>query len=232
MKQENVEPIVLEDIILYGMNGKPVGTYKRIELDGEAVRGVDGEYLIKSQDDWSKYFSDINDGRRLPTAANVYAIIERLHETGNPALAGIVKDLEQSWLCTGTKVYFQKNTIIHPEFGAIECPIPSRNRWADKAVKTKPWKDAIQALLMCENVDKAIRVLHEVSGKRPFIWMPSAEDRRYKLEVGVWLDAKTGRDRLYLYCDHSPLDRLIGDHTARSYYNVYYYGGRARGVRL
>lgn len=190
--QENVKPIVLDNIILYGMDGKPVHTYKRIELDGEAARGDDGEYLIKTQNECNEYFAACGDGRRLPALPELYAIMEHLHETKHPALDGIVNDLTESWLCTGTKIDYSTNEIIHPEFGAIKCPIPVGDHWLDEAVKSKPWENVLQALLMCKDAKKAVKVLHEAGRDRPYIWPPLAESRRSIPERAVWLLAYTG----------------------------------------
>ena len=209
-----VKPIVLENLVLYGMGGKPAHRYERIEFDGEAVRGSDGEYLIKSQNDWNEYFSRLGDGRRLPSLPEVYVIMERLHETKHPALAGIVRDLTESWLCTGTKNDYLDSTIIHPGYGTIECPLPLGDHWLDEVVENKPLENALQALLMCKDAKKAVKVLREVSGERPYIWTPSAEGRKSRPERAVWLNAST--DGLYLYCGNIPINSL----------------GRARGVRV
>ncbi|MEK6968981.1 MAG: hypothetical protein AABW48_00980 [Nanoarchaeota archaeon] len=210
-ENRTVEPIVLENIVLYGMDGKPAVIYKRLELDGEVVHRRDGgEYLVKSQNKCETYFYTCNDGRRLPTLPEIYAIIERLHETRNPALKGIVNDLNTRELCTGTEIEYSKNRILHRGVVSVKCSIPTggRNYWLDEAVKkkvrhphkaTKIQKDAVQALLMCKDVKNAVTVLHEASGKRPSLGTPWTESRRDIPSSEVWLYA--GADSFIFDCN-------------------------------
>lgn len=195
------EPIVLENLISYNLDGKPAATYTAY-LDGEAVRGADGEYLIKSQREFEKYFASGKDGR-LPTAMEWYAMIERLHDTKNPALEGIVRDMKESWLCTGTGIDYAANTIVHPGHGTIACPIPAGDHWLDEIIGDKKWKKVFQALFGPKDVERLPEVFQAVSGKRTYIWTPSAESRKSYPERAVWVIIDS--DRFDLICNLIPI---------------------------
>ncbi len=208
-----IEPIVLTDLISYGMDGKPAAKYTAY-LDGEAVCKADGSYLIETQRGFEKYFASKKDGRRLPDARELYAVIERLHDTKNPALGGIVSDMESSWLCTGTGIDYKKNIIVHPGFGSTECIFPAGSHWLDEVVDDNNWKKVLQAVFGPKDVERVPEILQAVSRKRPYIWTPDASGRKSLPERAVWLNIST--DRFDLCCDFNP---IIGD-------------GRVRGVRV
>ena len=207
-----VEPIMLENIILYGRDGIPARVYKHLELDREAVRRGDGRYLTKSQEEWETYFA--GSGKKLPTAAEWYAIMDQMHTTKHPALKGIILDLTENWLCTSTRINYAKNIIRHPDFGDITTGIPSGDHWLDEVVKKKVWKDGLEMMLLAKDAHEAVKTLHAISGKRPYIWTPDAAGRKSNPERAVWLNI--GTDWFILNCYIDP----IGN------------DGRARGVRV
>ncbi len=207
------EPIVLPDLISYGMDGKPLVKYTAY-LDSEAVRKADGDYLIKSQHEFKKYFASTKDGRRLPSTRELYAMAERLQDSKNPAFPGLVSDMKKSWLGSGTKTGYKKNTITHPDYDPIKCTIPIGNHWLDEVIKDAEWRKVLQALFGPKDVERVPEVLQTISGKRPYIWTPDVSGRESTPERAVWLDI--GTDRFYLSC----------------YFNPIYGYGRARGVRV
>ncbi|MBI4147524.1 hypothetical protein HY494_02630 [Candidatus Woesearchaeota archaeon] len=206
------EPIVIPDLISYGMDGKPAAKYTAY-LDGKAVRKADGSYLINNQLSFEKYFASKKDGRRLPNASEWYAMIERLYDTKNPALEGIVCDLRESWLCTGTKINYTGNIIIHPGSDHINCAIPNGNHWLDEVIDDGEWKKVLRALFGPKDVERVPEVLEVVNGKRPYIWVPDATGRKSAPERAVWFDIATVR--FGLDCLDDPVSGF----------------GRARGVR-
>lgn len=212
------EPIVLENIFLYDLKGKAALAYKRLELDGEAVRGRDGKYLIKTQQEWNDYYEHAytTERKELPSLPLLYAMIERMHDEKHPALASVVQDMRENWLCAGTVINYQKDIATHKWIDSkynVTCKIPLGNHWLDEAIKTKDWKQALQALFMPKDVERVPKVLHAVSGKRPYIWTPDTEGRKSNPERAVWLDI--GTDWFYLGCTNYPISNF----------------GRARGVR-
>ncbi|MEK6950425.1 MAG: hypothetical protein AABX13_01750 [Nanoarchaeota archaeon] len=56
-EQRPDELISLENIILYD-KGKPVRTYKKIMLDGEAIRDTSGEYACTTPERFILYLKD------------------------------------------------------------------------------------------------------------------------------------------------------------------------------
>ena len=213
------EPIALENIMLYDLKGKAVLTHKRLELDGEAVRGGDGKYLIKTQKEWYDYYevNYIKDGKDLPSLPVMYAIIERMYDEKHPALASVVQDMRENWLCAGTVINYQKDFATHKWIDTqhnVTCKIPLGDHWLDEAIKKKDWKQAMQALFLPKNVERVPEVLNAVSGKRPYIWTPNADGRKSNPERAVWLYFYA--DRFGLYCGYSPIS----------------YAGRSRGVRV
>ena len=212
-KVSTIKPIVLTDLISYGMDGKPRAKYTAY-LDGEAVRKADGSYLAESQKGFEKYFASTKDGRGLPSLMEWYAIFERLHDTKNPALSGIIADLKESWLCTGTKIDYKNNVLTQPGYRFIECTIPEGSHWLDEVVKNRDWRNALQALFGPKEVEKVPDVLQAISGKRPYIWTPDTAGRKSHHERALWLLILAGG--FGLCCNGFP----VGG------------GGRARGVRL
>lgn len=194
----------------YDLAGRPL--VYTLTLDGEAVHNADGSYRIDSQNGFEKSFAAEKKGR-LPSSRELYAVMERLYDTKNPALSGIVRDLQESWLGTGTKIDYSKNIITHPDFEPIRCTIPAGDHWLDEVVDDKNWKKVLQALLGPKEVERVPQVLSAVSGKRPYLWTPSAENRKATPERAVWLYCSTVR--FGLSCSGDPISGL----------------GRARRVR-
>lgn len=213
----HAELIVLENIVLYDAKGKPAITYKKVTLDGEAVKEPRGSYITKHQDGWIAYFKSLRDGRVLPSLPVYCAIIERLQETRHPAASGLLNDLEKSWLCTSTRINYTKNTITHG-FGfepyQSDCAIPIGEGYLDTVISNKKWRSALQALLIPKDLDKAIETLQNFSRKRSYIWTPNADSRRSDPKRALWL--LVGSVRLFFDACYRP---VVGDY-------------RSRGVRL
>ena len=72
MKTENLEQRTIEPIV--------VGN---LALDGEAVRGSDGEYLVQTQQEWINHLAGT--GARLPTLPEYFAFIHHLQKENHPA---------------------------------------------------------------------------------------------------------------------------------------------------
>ncbi len=168
-----VEPIALDHLI----------------LDGEAERGADGNYLVKSQQGWEKYFA--GSGKRLPTLPEYITIIKQLDERDDSAALGSIRqDLRESALCTGTKIDYRTSNL------------PVGNGYLDILAKDSAWRTALQDLLK-QDVEETVDLLQRTSGKRPYIWAPIADGRTAHPKRAVWLDI--GADRFGLGCDGGPI---------------------------
>ncbi len=156
-----------------------------LDLDDEAVRGADGEYLIKSQQDWKQYFA--GSGKRLPTLVEYITIIKESEQTNRSQLESIMQDLRESSLCAGTIDYRTSN-------------LPVGNGYLDVLVKDSAWQTALQDLLQ-HDVKETTNILERTSrGKYPYIWTPDASGRKSHPERAVWLNIYTGR--FLLNCDN------------------------------
>src|SRR3989338_7804559 len=208
------DPIALSDIILYDAAGKPMKIYQHLSLDGEAAKDQSGNYLSKTQDEWLAHWDER--GRSLPSLPLWYAILEQLHERQHPGLAGIVKDLKENWLATSTRLNYKGNEVRHEydgsgEYVLLPCSLPAGDHWLKDVAGRKEWKDSLQSLLLCTDVERAASVLQEAAGVPPYIWTASRGTRSARTERAAWLGASA--NRLYLNC----IDGLI-------------YGGRSRSV--
>lgn len=179
-----VEPIVLDHGLL---------------LDGEAIRDPNGSYRVDSKQGWERYLAPF--GKRLPTVGEYVAAIKQLHEENDPHLTGILQDLLEYALCTSTKIDYDKSNL------------PIGDGYLDVLVKNPAWKRALEEETFQYDALETISTIQSASGKRPFIWTPSAESRKAFPERAVWLSS--GTDRFSLDCYSSP---------------IYSYD-RARGVR-
>ncbi|MEK6900636.1 MAG: hypothetical protein AABX05_05920, partial [Nanoarchaeota archaeon] len=74
-------------------------------------------------------------------------------------------------------------------------------------------KGALEKELFHRDVVEAVSLLRKASGKEPYIWTPSAKERRNTPERAVWLHIDAGR------------------FDFGCYYNPIISVGRARGVR-
>ncbi len=205
------KPIIIPNLISYDLAGRPL--VYNLTLDGEAIRKADDSYFLSSQCGFEECFASEKEGR-LPSTRELYALIERLHNTESPSLAGIIRDLREAWLCTGTKIDYSKNIITHPDFEPISCTIPAGDHWLDEIITEKKWRKTFQALFGPKEVDRVPELLQAVSGKRPYIWTPSAESRKANPERAVWLSSYA--DRFGLDCYNLPISL----------------NGRARRVRI
>ena len=196
-----VEPITLHDIVLYDAKGKPARTYKTVTMAGECERDATGVYLRKTQDNWIAYYKAGKDV--LPSLPLLYAIIEQLHDAKHPAAAVLLKDLQDFYLCTSTRIDYKKNEVTHnygfPSAETFSCRIPEESPWLDKVIKQEEWRSAALALLMPKDVDKAVETLHEFSGVHPYVW--TASERRSEPLRAAFVGANP--DGLYLSCNDS-----------------------------
>ena len=206
------EPIVLTHLTSYGMDGKPI-KYNAY-LDSEAVRKADGSYLTDSQVGFEKYFASGKDGRRLPSLREWYAMTVLLRDTKVTAFDGLIRDMKDSWLCTGTKIDYKNNTITHPGYDPIKCAFPAGDHWLDEVIEDKKWRKVLQALFGPKDVEIVPETLQTISGKRPYIWTPDTSGRKSHPERAAWLDI--GADWFDLKGNYDPI--IIN--------------GRSRGVRV
>ncbi len=194
MKTENLEQRTIEPIV--------VGN---LALDGEAVRGSDGEYLVQTQQEWINHLAGT--GARLPTLPEYFAFIHHLQKENHPASEGLLQDLLESWLCTGTRFGYHQsnNTITHlgDETRVIPCAIPEGGGYLDILVKDDDWQKVVQTAFGHPDADEAVEVLQKFSGKCPYLWTPSAESRKATPERAAWF----GCDSNLLYLNgYSYLD--------------------------
>ena len=193
-----VEPVVLHDIVLYDAKGRPARKYKTVTMAGKSECDASGNYLSRTQDDWCAYYKAGKDV--LPSLPLLYAIIEQLHNTKHPAAAGLLKDMQDSWLCTSTRIDYGKNMITHDYgFAAAEtfaCSIPAGDHYVDGVVRDKKWRSALSTLLMAKDVDNAIETLQSFSSVRPYIW--TASERRSESLRAAFVFIVP--DRFYLVC--------------------------------
>lgn len=194
-----VESIILPDLVLYDAKGKPFHRYKTVTVGGEAEKDKEGNYLIKTQDEWIEYYRGTpNHLHSLPL---VYAIIEKLQQEKHPAAAGLLTDLRESWLVTSTRLDYKHDKIIHNYSTApleLRCAIPEGDYQLSDIKEKKPWKTALQALLMSKDVEQAVEVLGDYSGVSPYIWTASKDSRRSEPLRAAFVGVSPGR--LYLGC--------------------------------
>ncbi len=170
-ENRTVEPIMLDNLI----------------LDSEAVRDADGKYFVKSQQGWEQYFAGT--GKRLPTVAEYITIFKQLNERSDSAIEGIMQDLCENALCTGTKIDYRTSNL------------PVGGGYLNILMKDSTWWTELQDLLQ-HDVEEAINMLYEVSGKHLYIWTPDASGRKSRPERVVWLDVYA--DKFILNCSGSP----------------------------
>ncbi|MBI2666885.1 hypothetical protein HYX13_04695, partial [Candidatus Woesearchaeota archaeon] len=186
-----VEPIILPDVILYDAKGKAFHKYKKVTVSGESIKTASG-YVMKTQDEWTAFYADKREKNiSLPL---FYAVLERLVDEKHPALAGLAKDLKDSYLSMGTRINYDKDFIIHnygtPDAETFHCPLPASD-WMETAKGTKAGKNAFKAFLMAKDVDKADEVLRKVCGVKPYLWTPDAENRKAVPERAVFVYANS-----------------------------------------
>ena len=179
--------------------------YENLSLDGEAAKNESGNYLWKTQDEWLAHWH--GRGRILPSLPLWYAIIEQLHDRKHPGLAVNVGDLNAHCLATGTRLEYQINEVRHDyeesgEYVRLSCSLPLENHSLKYITTKKEWKDALQSLLLCKDVEKALSVLEKATGMLPHIWPASAKTRSSHPEMAVWLNAHH-YGSLNLCCDYS-----------------------------
>ena len=188
-----VAPIVLDNGLL---------------LDGEAERGADGKYLIKSANGWERYF--IERGKRTPTIGELVTGLRQSEQRQDyVALQGILQDLKESALCAGKMDYDKSN-------------LPFGDGYLDELVKDSAWRRGLKDEIFHCDAPETISMLQRASGKRPYIWTPNASGRKSHPERAVWLYIIT--DRFYLDCLNNP---IYGDGRARGVREVGAEGARA-----
>ena len=180
----SAEPITLHDIILYDARGKPAHTYKQVIISGESVR-TETEYIYNKPPGWIAYFADKRE--KLISLPLLYAVLERLVDEKHPALARLAKDIA-SLLCTSTRINYGADTITH-NYGAstaetLRRPLPDSDTMKNLKGK-KTGRNALQALLMAQDVDKAEETLQKVRNVRPYLWTINKESRGADSERAV-----------------------------------------------
>ena len=169
-------------------------------LDGEAVRYWDRNYRIDTQQGWEQHFAGSE--KRLPTVGEIILTIKQLYERKDPALQGILQDLEETGLCTGLRIDYKKSKL------------PLKSDYVDILVNDSACCKALEDEVFQCNAKEAVNVLQRASGKRPCLLVSGAEGRRLlpKRAVRLYIHA----DEFVFYC----LSNRIGN-----------LNGRARGVR-
>ncbi len=157
---------------------EPILIGSNLVLDGEAERGTDGKYLVLSQQKWEQHFAGME--RRVPAVWEYVAVLKQLDERNDPALAGILQDLNQNFLCAGKIDYRNSN-------------FPVGSGYIDQLVADTLWRRALENELFHYDARETAKLLHEVSGKRPYILTPDAEGRKSAPERAAWLDIGIGR---------------------------------------
>ena len=203
-------PIELTDIVLYDMRGKPYRQYKRVILDGEAAKDANEQHLLLTQDQALAYHQQRTPKYDVPSTALWAAMLRKMQEVHHPGLAGVVKDLKESWLATSTRILYAHNRIVH-EFGhgdyVIPITLPDSNYF-----KETTHQQAAKALIGTNNVAAALAELEQASRKPAYLWTPDASGRTAVPERASWL--------------------LLTDYRLK--FNCNYnlnYNGRSRGVR-
>ena len=156
-------------------------------LDGEAERGVDGKYLIKSQQGWEQHY--VGTRKRLPSVREYIITLKQLEERKDQALPGLLQDLREDSLATGVKIDYDNSNL------------PVGDGYLDELIKDSAWKSALEDEVIQSDAPEAASVLHRATGKRPYIITPSADGRKSHPKRAVWLDIGTVRSILYCYCD-------------------------------
>lgn len=177
------------DVLEKVCSAKPdSSSFGDLDLDSKAIRGADGEYLVKSQQGWEKYFSGSE--KRLPTLPEYITIIKESEQTNRSLLKSIMRDLRENILCAGTIDYRTSN-------------LPVGNGYLDVLVKDSAWRTTLQDLLQ-HDVKETINILQRTGGKRPYIWTPSVRERVSIPDWAVWLGISTGR--FFLDCLNNPIN--------------------------
>ncbi len=149
-EQSSPEPIILEDIVLYDAQGHPHTTYKKVILDGGAVKDPSGDYLIKEPLDWIAYFNSLGNGKTLPSLALYCAIIERLGRRSFEMLQWR-EELRTYPFATSTRLDYAGGVITHGSGYAGEIPLEGGllqgNYLLGELVRNITQRDALQKLL-------------------------------------------------------------------------------------
>ncbi|MEK6938731.1 MAG: hypothetical protein AABX04_06825 [Nanoarchaeota archaeon] len=203
-------PIELTDIVLYDMRGKPYRQYKRVILDGEAAKDANEQHLLLTQDQALAYHQQRTPKYDVPSTALWAAMLRKMQEVHHPGLAGVVKDLKESWLATSTRIDYAHNKVVH-ELGnnpySIDINLPAEG-W----MKESKYQNAVKALTGTKDVAVALAELEQASGKPAYLWTPDADGRKVLPERASWLN-------------------LIDYRLNFSCFDDLYDSGRSRGVR-
>ena len=196
-----IEPIVLQDVKLYGADGKPLREYSKVTVGGEAVKDTAGDYVLDFQAGWVRRHR--LEGTRMLDYPLAWAIIERLSDDKNPAVERIISDMQRKWLMLGTRIRYDSNRIIHG-YGfespiELSCAFPIGDHWDHWLydIKSKrEWQKVFQALWMPKEWEKAVDVFNSIAGVPAYIL--TADDRRSspKRAAALCVD----ESRFYLGC--------------------------------
>jgi hypothetical protein len=198
----SVESIELSDLVLYDARGKPFKKYDRIVIDGSCPKKTDGSYITKTQDDWAVYAKE--KGKRILPFPLLVAAVEKMSETKHPGLPDLVKDIQKSWYCTSSRIDYSEEKMIHgygfPESFAQEFNLPIGDTYLDEIVRERAWRSALQSLFMSRDLEKSIATLKNIFKVRPYIWSPSADNRKSNPLRAVFVNASP--TSLLLFCSN------------------------------
>ena len=135
IRNRTVKPIVLDHLV----------------LSGEAERGADGSYLRKSQQGWEEHYA--GSGKRLPTVGEYVRFIDYTHQNNHPAFNGIMRDLEENWLCAGKIDYSKSN-------------IPPGDGYVEELIRDHAWRKAPQASAEKNELSAAVPYSNILSPER------------------------------------------------------------------
>ncbi len=204
-------PILLEKpITLYDAAGQPLRSYN-LEL-GDVIK-ENGKVLFQHTNQWNDYFRGLGGGINQLTLPEAYAAIEQMQETKHPGLEGFFQDLTTNGLILNTQFDYHNNIITHRlndnDKVEIRSSIPEESGKMEGLIQASYWRDAVQRMLLCKDVEKAVEVLSIASGRVPYLFTPSYESRsRYPVRT-AWF----GCDSNYLYLNG--YDDLYNDFAAR-----------------
>ncbi len=167
----------------------PISLGNGLFLDGEAERGADGEYLVKSANGWKNHYAGTD--KRIPTVAECISALRQTDERNDCSLQGILQDLRENSLCAGS-------------FDCSNSNLPVGDGYLDRLVKDPAWRRALEDEVFEYDAPETIDMLQRVSGKRPYISTPSASRRKSHPERAVWL--YIGTDGFDLNCYLNPFD--------------------------
>ncbi len=157
---------------------------------GDVIR-ESGKVLIKNAKQWDNHFRSSSDGICHLNLPDAYAAIKQMYETENPALEDFFEALTQSGLILHTQFDYVRGITTH-HFNdndklEISSYIPEESGRMVTLIKSSHWRDAVQNMLLCEDVEEAEEVLSMASERKTHLYAPSRESRLRCPVRTVWL---------------------------------------------